>query len=49
MLSPIPPKIIFDIAHNEQSVISLIENLNKYYPRKNYHAVFRCIERQKNK
>ena len=41
------PKIILDIAHNEQSVISLIENLNKYYPRKNYHAVFSVLKDKK--
>ena len=43
------PIIILDIAHNEQSVKKLKENLNTYYPSKNYHAVFSVLKDKKVK
>ena len=41
------PIVILDIAHNEESVVTLIENLKNYYPKKNYHAVFSILEDKK--
>ena len=35
---------ILDIAHNEQSVCILVENLKKYYPNNNFHAVFSVLK-----
>ena len=41
------PLTILDMAHNEQSIENLIENLNKYYPQKDYHAVFGILKDKK--
>lgn len=38
------PKTILDIAHNEQSISLLINNLNKYYPKNKFHAVFSVLK-----
>jgi dihydrofolate synthase/folylpolyglutamate synthase len=38
------PETILDIAHNEQSIILLINNLKKYYPKKKFHAVFSVLK-----
>ena len=35
---------ILDIAHNEQSVEKLIENLRSYYPSRKLHAVFGVLK-----
>ena len=41
------PLTILDMAHNEQSIENLLENLNKYYPQKDYHAVFGILKDKK--
>ena len=38
------PVTILDIAHNEQSICILAENLKKYYPKNNLHAVFSVLK-----
>ena len=38
------PTTILDIAHNEQSVEKLLENLEIYYPRSCLHAVFAILQ-----
>ena len=38
------PVAVLDIAHNEPSVEKLIENLKKYYPKSNFHAVFSILK-----
>lgn len=38
------PVAVLDIAHNEPSVEKLIENLKKYYPNSNFHAVFSVLK-----
>jgi len=38
------PETILDIAHNEQSVEKLIENLRSYYPSRKLHAVFGVLK-----
>ncbi|MDC3386649.1 bifunctional folylpolyglutamate synthase/dihydrofolate synthase [Gammaproteobacteria bacterium] len=38
------PETILDIAHNEQSISLLINNINKYYPKKKFHAVFSVLK-----
>ena len=38
------PRTILDIAHNEQSVEKLLENLEIYYPRTCLHAVFAILQ-----
>lgn len=38
------PVAVLDIAHNEPSVEKLIENLKKYYPKSNFHAVFSVLK-----
>ena len=38
------PTTVLDIAHNEQSINILIDNINKYYPKKNFHAVFSVLK-----
>ena len=38
------PNIILDIAHNEQSIMTLKNNLQRYYPEKKYHAVFSVLK-----
>ena len=38
------PLTILDMAHNEQSVEILIENLENYYPKNNFHAVFAILK-----
>ena len=38
------PLTILDMAHNEQSIEMLIENLENYYPENNFHAVFAILK-----
>jgi len=38
------PRTLLDMAHNEQSVGMLIENLENYYPKNNFHAVFAILK-----
>jgi len=38
------PMTILDIAHNEQSVEKLLENLEIYYPCRSLHAVFAILQ-----
>ncbi len=38
------PMTILDIAHNEQSVEKLLENLEIYYPNNRLHAVFAILQ-----
>ena len=38
------PMTVLDIAHNEQSIETLVENLRKYFPHSNYHAVFSVLK-----
>ena len=38
------PIIVLDIAHNEQSIETLVENLREYFPHCNYHAVFSVLK-----
>jgi len=38
------PLTILDMAHNEQSIENLLENLKKYYPKKDFHAVFGILK-----
>ena len=38
------PTTILDIAHNEQSVETLVGNLREYFPHCNYHAVFSVLK-----
>ena len=32
------------MAHNEQSIQNLLDNLKKYYPQKDFHAVFGILK-----
>ena len=41
------PKIILDIAHNEQSISMLVNNLKRYYPNNKFHAVFSVLRDKK--
>jgi len=38
------PVTVLDIAHNVQSIETLIENLREYFPHSNYHAVFSVLK-----
>lgn len=38
------PKTILDIAHNEQSINMLVDNLKRYYPKNKLHAVFSVLK-----
>ena len=38
------PMTVLDIAHNEQSIETLVENLREYFPHCNYHAVFSVLK-----
>ncbi len=38
------PLTILDMAHNEQSIQNLLDNLKKYYPQKDFHAVFGILK-----
>jgi len=38
------PVTVLDIAHNEQSIETLIKNLKEYFPHSNYHAVFSVLK-----
>ena len=38
------PLTILDMAHNEQSIENLLENLKKYYPQNDLHAVFGILK-----
>ena len=38
------PVTVLDIAHNEQSIETLIKNLKEYFPYNNYHAVFSVLK-----
>ena len=38
------PKIILDVAHNDQSINMLLKNLKKYYPKNKFHAVFSVLK-----
>lgn len=38
------PTTVLDIAHNEQSINILLDNINKYYPENNLHAVFSVLK-----